>query len=261
MGEVESYPDGTFCWVDLGAADLAGAKEFYGGLFGWEFEAGPAGEHGGYTTCRLRGRDVAGLYEQVEGRAPGWGSYISVGDVDRVTARAAELGASVLGEPFEVPGGGRASVLADPSGAVVSLSQPGEHFGAELVNEDGTWTWNELVTPDLEAATRFYVELFGWSAADVAGAIPRTSFTLGRLLVGGGHAPNPGEDPTPRWSVGFWVADADQTAARVQELGGRVLLPPMDVPVGRFTIVSDPAGSAFSAAAVPGGPAMGVDGS
>jgi predicted enzyme related to lactoylglutathione lyase len=261
MGEVNSYPDGTFCWVDLGAADLAGAKAFYGGLFGWEFEAGPAGEHGGYTTCRLRGRDVAGLYEQVEGRAPGWGSYISVSDVDRVTARAAELGANVLGEPFEVPGGGRASVLADPSGAVVSLSQPGERIGAELVNEDGAWTWNELVTPDLEAATRFYVELFGWSAAETAGPIQRTTYTLGRLLVGGGHLPTPGEDPAPRWGISFWVADADQAAARVQELGGRVLLPPMDIPVGRLTIVSDPAGSVFSASAVPGGPAMGVDGS
>jgi predicted enzyme related to lactoylglutathione lyase len=262
MGEVEDYPEGTFCWVDLGAADVPGAKAFYGGLFGWEFDEGLAGEeHGGYTTCRLRGRAVAGLYEQVEGRAPGWGSYISVGDVARATARARELGASVLGEPFDVPGGGRASVLADPSGAVVSLSQPGEHVGAELVNEDGAWTWNELVTPDLEAATRFYVELFGWSAADAGGPFPRTTYTRGRLLVGGGHAPGPGEDPTPRWSIAFWVADADRAAARVQELGGRVLLPPMDIPVGRLTIVSDPAGSVFSATAVPGGPGRGVDGS
>ena len=38
MGQVERYPNGTFCWVDLGTNDTAGAKRFYGGLFGWEFD-------------------------------------------------------------------------------------------------------------------------------------------------------------------------------------------------------------------------------
>jgi uncharacterized protein len=61
--------------------------------------------------------------------------------------------------------------------------------------------------------------------------------------------------------VAFWVADADEAAARTQELGGTVLLPPMDIPVGRFTIVADPQGAVFSASAVPGGPARGLDGS
>ena len=62
-------------------------------------------------------------------------------------------------------------------------------------------------------------------------------------------------------SVSFWVPDADQAAARAQELGGTVLLPPMDIPIGRFTVVADPQGAAFTAAAVPGGPVRGVDGS
>jgi uncharacterized protein len=57
------------------------------------------------------------------------------------------------------------------------------------------------------------------------------------------------------------VADADQSAACAQELGGSVLLPPIDVPVGRFAIVADPAGASFSVTAVPGGPVGGVDGS
>jgi hypothetical protein len=184
-----------------------------------------------------------------------------VGDADRATARARELGAEVLVEPFDTPGGGRVATVRDPAGAVVSLSRPGERYGAEVVNEDGAWTWNELVSGDLAAARDFYVELFGWSADDASAGIPRTAFTLGGLLVGGGHAPAPGEDPSPRWSVAFWVADADEAAARTQELGGTVLLPPMDIPVGRFTIVADPQGAAFTASAVPGGPARGLDGS
>jgi predicted enzyme related to lactoylglutathione lyase len=232
MGQVERYPNGTFCWIDLGTNDAAGAKAFYGGLLGWEFDDLPTGEQGTYSTCRLRGRAVAGLYDRAE--TPGWGSYISVDDVDGTTGRARELGAEVLVEPFDTPGGGR---------------------------EDGTWTWNELVSADLAAARDFYVELFGWSAADLPGAFPRTSFTLGELVVGGGHAPAPGEDPTPRWAIALWVPDADEAAARAEELGGTVLLPPMDVPVGRFTVLADPQGASFTASAVPGGPARGVDGS
>jgi predicted enzyme related to lactoylglutathione lyase len=259
MGVVERYPNGTFCWVDLGTNDAAGAKAFYGGLFGWEFDDLPTGEQGTYSTCRLKGRAVAGLYDRAE--QPAWGSYISVEDADRATARARELGAEVLAEPFDTPGGGRVATVRDPAGAVVSLSRPGDLFGAEVVNEDGAWTWNELVSGNLTAGQDFYVELFGWSASDAPAPIPRTTFTLGELLVGGGHAPTPGEDPTPRWSVAFWVADADQAAARTTELGGTVLLPPMDIPVGRFTILADPQGGVFTAAAVPGGAVRGVDGS
>jgi predicted enzyme related to lactoylglutathione lyase len=259
MGRVERYPDGTFCWVDLGTNDAPGAKAFYGGLFGWEFDDLPTGEKGTYSTCRLEGRAVAGLYDRAE--TPAWGSYISVDDVDRATGRARELGAKVLAEPFDTPGGGRAATVRDPAGAVVSLSRPGEGFGAELVNQDSTWTWNELVSADLDAGTRFYTELFGWSSQGMEGPIRRTTFTLGDLLIGGGHAPAPQEDPTPRWSVSFWVPDADQAAARAQELGGTVLLPPMDIPIGRFTVVADPQGATFTAAAVPGGPVRGVDGS
>jgi predicted enzyme related to lactoylglutathione lyase len=38
MERVEHYPNGSFCWVDVGANDAARAKAFYGGLFGWASE-------------------------------------------------------------------------------------------------------------------------------------------------------------------------------------------------------------------------------
>jgi uncharacterized protein len=91
MGEVERYPDGTFCWIDLGTTDVEGAKAFYGGLLGWEFEDLPAQE-GSYTMCRLRGRDVAGIHRHAEEEGTGWNSNVSVGDLDRAAASARELG-------------------------------------------------------------------------------------------------------------------------------------------------------------------------
>jgi len=258
MGQVERYPDNTFCWIDLGAGNAAGAKAFYGGLLGWEFDDLPTGEEGTYSICRLGGKAVAGLYDRAE--RPGWGSYIKVADVDQATERARELGAEVLVEPFDAPGGGRVATVRDPAGAAVSLSRPGERFAAEVVNQDGAWTWNELVSGELAAGARFYRELCGWAAGELEGSIRRTSFTLGELLIGGGHEPAPQEDPTPGWRVTFWVGDADRTAARAAELGGSVLLPPMDIPVGRFTVVADPQGAVFIASAVPGGAVRGVDG-
>ena len=131
MGEVERYPNGIFCWVDLGTNDAAGAKAFYGGLLGWEFDDLPTGERGTYSTCRLRGRAVAGLYDRAE--TPGWGSYISVDDVDRATGRARELGAEVLVEPFATPGGGRVGFERGRRGvAVEGLGEEGDqasHIG------------------------------------------------------------------------------------------------------------------------------------
>lgn len=260
MGEVVNYPNGTFCWVDLGTRDVAGAKAFYQGLFGWDTEDVPAGP-GTYTVCRLRGRDVAGIHHHTEEEGTAWGSSIAVDDVDATTARARELGATVLMEPADLPGVARMAQIADPGGAVVGLSEARGHAGAGLVNEVAAWNWNELVSPAMDAAKGFYGALFGWAASDNPGPIPRTSFSLGELLIGGGHAPTPQEGDAPRWTVSFMVADADQAAAQVERLGGSVLLAPVEVPVGKFAIVADPAGASFTVTASTAGAFRGVDGS
>ncbi|MGH2723455.1 MAG: VOC family protein [Actinomycetota bacterium] len=259
MAEVGSYPDGAFCWVDLGTTDVPGASAFYRELFGWDIEDLPAGE-GTYTMCRLRGKTVAGIHHHDEDEGISWSSSISVGDVDATAATAQDLGAAVLVEPTDIPGAGRTSAIRDPGGAVVGLWQPAGHGGAGLVNEVGTWTWNELVAPDLDRATAFYGGLFGWTAQEVPAPMARVSFAMGDLLIGGGHAPGPGEHDAPRWDVSFRVADVERAAGHAGRLGGRVLLPPTDIPIGRFTILSDPIGAVFTAAEFEA-PFRGVDGS
>src|SRR5918996_2106507 len=224
MSEVDAYPPGTFCWIDLGTADVAGAKRFYRELFGWEMEDLPA-EAGTYTMCRLNGTALAGMHENSEEEGVGWTSSISVDDTDGSTSRAGGLGATVLIEPFEIPVASRMSVIRDPSGAEVQLWQPKGHIGAGIVNEVGTWTLNELVTPDLDAAKAFYRDLFGWTAEDVPGALPRASFALGDMLIGGAHAPTEAEAGPARWTVSFRVADAD---ADVPDPSRLVKLPPSE---------------------------------
>jgi predicted enzyme related to lactoylglutathione lyase len=73
----------------------------------------------------------------------------------------------------------------------VCLWEPGDHVGAALVNEVGCLCWNELVTPEPDAATEFYARLFGWSAetADHNGARYTTIKVGDRTSAGSCTAP------------------------------------------------------------------------
>jgi uncharacterized protein len=265
MGEVTSYPDGTFCWVDLGTTDVDGAMRFHGALFGWDMEDAPTVPGGRYVMCRIDGKDVAAIYQQPdEERAvapPHWNSYIAVDDVDATTARARALGPASITEPFDVLDSGRMTFLQDPGGALVGLWEAGKHIGAHVVNEVGTWTWNDLSTRDPDKAEAFYGDLFGWTFEQRAEMY--WSITRDRLLIGGMRTmvDDPPEAPAT-WMPYFILQNADQARDRVLELGGSIIVPPREVPAGRFLVFSDPVG-AFSGIIEmgPEGAARGVDGS
>jgi len=64
MKVVTEYPNGVFSWVDLSTTDSEGAKAFYGGLFGWEFDDQPTDMGTVYTMCKIDGHSVAGMGPQ-----------------------------------------------------------------------------------------------------------------------------------------------------------------------------------------------------
>ena len=169
MTEMTTYAPGTPCWVDLGTPDLDASVEFYGGLLGWDIpETENAEQTGGYRLALLNGKSTAGMMPLMqEGQPPAWMTYISVDDTDATAAAAGEAGGSVIAEPIDVMELGRMAVIADPEGAVFGIWQPGSFSGAELVNEPGSLSWNELNTRDPEAAESFYGDLFGWSFAEM----------------------------------------------------------------------------------------------
>jgi uncharacterized protein len=252
MGERTSYPAGTFSWVDLQTDDLDGAKRFYAALLGWSYNDIPIGDGSVYAMAQVQGHNVAGLGErQDESIPPHWNCYVTVDDVDASAARAAELGATILAPPFDVFDAGRMSAFADPQGAVLSVWQAKESIGAGLVNVVGALTWNDLVTPDVEASSAFYSALFGWEIAEVPGSDGQYwSITNGGRLNGGllpiiegGH---------PAWNLYFACEDVDAALAKANELGGETFMGPMDVPNGsRFAILRDPSGAFFSVSAGP----------
>jgi uncharacterized protein len=267
------------CWVDTAQPDPEAAVKFYGDLFGWEFEDRmPADAPGRYYVAQLRGRDVAAVGSQPEEGLPTpvWNTYIMVDTADDAVAKVKAEGGTVIMEPFDVTDAGRMALVADPSGAGFCVWQAGTHKGAQVVNEPGTWNWSDLNTRDPEGSIAFYGAVFGWEATGVD--YEDASWTMLRLPGYGDHleerfpgnrarlvefgAPEGFEDTVaglhpisepqfppdtpPHWSVTFTVDDADAIAASTVDLGGKVIVPPFDVPPVRIAVLSDPQGAVFS---------------
>src|SRR3954452_23543945 len=161
--EVESYENGRPSWIDLGVPDPKKAATFYSQLFGWDVQEGPP-ESGGYRIAHLRGRAVAGLGPQQNPGPPVWSTYVNVSDAAATTEKVKANGGQVIVEPFAVLDVGTMAVFMDPVGAFISVWQPGQHTGAGIVNEPGTYSWSELVTNELAKAASFYGAVFGWGA-------------------------------------------------------------------------------------------------
>lgn len=255
MGKRTQYAPGTFCWVDLGTSDPAGAKSFYGELFGWQAEDIPAGEGMTYTMLRQDGDQVAALYQlgpqqHEQGVRPHWMSYVSVEDADTTAGKARELGGTVQADPFDVLEAGRMTHVQDPTGATVAIWQPRGHIGATRVNEPGCLSWNELLTPDLEAATEFYSDAFGWETEpiDTGGGpqmrlIRNAGSMNGNITALGGQQ---GGAFPPSWVPYFAVVSTDEACRRIGDLGGEVMLAAMDIPAGRIAVARDPQGATFA---------------
>jgi predicted enzyme related to lactoylglutathione lyase len=128
MSQRDGYGPGVPCWVDTWQPDLDAAVAFYARLFGWEAEeTRPPEDAGRYAVCRLRGREVAGIGTlAVEGAPPGaaWGHTVQVDDAGEAARHATAAGGSVVTPPLQSFDGGRTAVLADPSGAVLTVWQP-----------------------------------------------------------------------------------------------------------------------------------------
>lgn len=254
MQEVTGYEPGTFCWVELATSDSAAAKSFYSQLFGWECVDNPMGPDSFYTMLRLNGRDAGGLFQLTpelasRGVPPNWLSYVSVTSADETAEKAKAAGATLMKEPFDVFSIGRMAAVQDPTGAVFALWQAGEHHGAGVYNVPGSFCWNELGTRDTQKAGEFYSELFGWTReTNQFGPIEYTMFSHGDREAAGMFKIPPEMGPMPpHWLVYFAVDDCDAKVQKATELGASVIKPADDIPgIGRFAILADPQGAAFS---------------
>lgn len=258
MPKVEEYTHGTPCWVDLATVDLDGTRAFYAGLFGWDYVDEEMGEMdiGVYSMAMLGGSAAAAIYELGPGQtrpdgAAKWNLYVSVDNVDAVIGRVAANGGAVLAGSRDVDRAGRVAVIADPTGCVTTLWEPGEFVGCGVMWEAGAFSWCEHLSTDRAASVRFFEEVVGVETATGGEEHPVQYSTV---LVGdtgvGGIMQMPDrmiqEGVASEWYVYFQVADFDQSAGYVIGHGGRLMAEPDDITgFGRMVVARDPQGADF----------------
>jgi len=250
------YPVGCPCWIDLMSPDVEASSSFYSAVFGWE--ARPEHDDKGnriYTTFLQGDQAVAGMGGQppgMEGMPALWNSYVNVEDAAASAAAAEAAGGSVMMPAMQVMDAGHMAIIADPTGAAISVWQPGNHFGATIANEPDTWSWNELASRDVETAKAFYAEVFGWNydAMDMGGDTGVYHVIKGAKDGWGGlmtMPPTVPDEVPSHWVVYFLVSDADATAEAVTAAGGQTVQAPFEIPgVGRMAVFADPQGGTFS---------------
>jgi predicted enzyme related to lactoylglutathione lyase len=244
MPEVTSYEHGVPSWVDIGLPDLAAGVQFYRDLFGWDVQ--DMGEEAGHYTMVSKGGKLIGALSMAQDPGPPhWTTYINVDDVDEITKRVESAGGTVVVPPMDVMTAGRMAIFSDTTGAFIAAWQPGDHKGAQLVNEPGAFVWDELATSDLGKSKAFYSEVFGWGWG---GSDEYAELQVNGRTVGGAM-PRPETIPAEvpdHWLVYFGTADVDGDAKKAADLGATIVLEPTDIPnTGRFSVVLDPQGAAF----------------
>lgn len=244
-----SYAPGTPLWVDHTSPDVQAAARFYGDLFGWQSQ--DMGEQAGhYTMFTSNGKTVAATTPPMSpGSPPAWSTYISTANVEETARRVEAAGGKALMPPMQVMDQGSMGVFMDPTGAVFSAWQPAAMQGAQLVNQPVSFCWNELATRDLAAAKTFYASVFDWGVK--SNPMPDGEYVewqLGGRSIGGAMAMGSMYPPDvpPHWLVYFAVANTDETLKKAQELGGKVMGPAVDMPIGRFAVLADNQGAAFA---------------
>ncbi len=250
MPDVTTITPNTPVWIDVSSPNLEASKQFYGQIFGWEAVqiAGP--EAGNYTLFKIGGKDVAALASAMSGQPPAWTTYFATEHIDQSVEQFKAAGGEIVMGPMDVMGQVHLAILRDPTGAFLALMQPGSHRGFQLKDEPGAFTWAELDTRDLPRAKQFYQAAFGWGEETTPmgeGMPDYTQWQLNGQSIGGAMtmAPMVPAEVPAFWLVYFQVESADTTVAQIRQLGGQVMVEPVDSPAGRFAVVSDPQGAAF----------------
>ncbi len=228
---------GKIVWHDLLTNDPAASKRFYGELFGWQFES--VGSFAGmssdtaYTLIRHNGRLIGGMIDTValnnRTDISQWVVVMSVEDVDVAAQSFTDNGGSVLTPPRDLQRRGRIAIVQDPAGALLALLQTKDGDPVDQQPELGDFLWNELWTVDVDGASKFYSDAAGFETVDWDTDGDEESPANYRILKQGdkpraGILANPFEDLDPVWVSYLRVESPSAITARVEELGGRVIV-------------------------------------
>ena len=144
---------------------------------------------------------------------------------------------------------GRGAIISDPTGATVALWKSAQGDQPDVMQAPvGTFCWNELWTGDEKKSLAFYEGVFGYGHDSKDMGPQGTYYMLTRDGQQRGGMMRISDPKTPpMWLPYVAVADTDASAAQATKLGGKVVMPPTDIPqIGRFAVLLDPLGAALA---------------
>ena len=240
-------------WYELMTTDMKAAESFYKTVVGWTTEPFKESKEP-YTVLQRNGHvGIGGIMNKpAEVKAPPfWGMYIAVPKLEDTVAQITRLGGKTHTEVISIPNVGRMQLMMDPQGAAFYILEPASsEQRPEGAPEIGDASWIELMTTDMNAALKFYQEVFHWQPGKSMDMGPMGQYQIFNRPHGqiGGMMNKPKEmaNVPPNWQIYFRVPDVDAAAARVKAAGGKILNGPMDVPDGdRVLNAMDPQGATF----------------
>ena len=237
---------GKFIWFDLATDDPAGARAFYGSVFGWRFrevDRRPAP----YTLIEHGAGKIGGMFRQArpQGAPIGsrWLSLISVKDVEAAARYVRHHGGQVVLAPVAVPGRGTHALFRDPQGAYFGVMASEGDPPDEPV-ADGDVFWVDLFARNPEQAAAFYAGLAGYDIDRAEALAGRKRWTLatGEIARAGVWALKADTD-APGWLPYILVDNVAATLARARAAGGKVVVGPRsNLLDGNLAVIADPNG-------------------
>ncbi len=245
----ESHP-GKFVWYDLMTNDIPSVKNFYSELFGWEFiETGEPGND--YIVVLHNGDPIGGMFElkdvKAEQRYSQWISYLSVDDLNIAVEYTKRNGGSIYREPFQLPNRGTVAFVFDSQNAVLAFvkSSSGDPKDDEPVYNE--WLWTELWSNDINNSVSFYKGLLNYEHKKFKTKAENFYHVLEKESEPrAGIVKIPYEDVKPHWMPYIAVEDPSDVIAKVESLGGKVLLGEEGIVGNTAAIISDPSGAVFT---------------
>ncbi len=119
-----NFSNGEFCWNELVTPNVKKSKDFYGKMFGWQFNDVELNDMI-YTLITCQNKEIAGIWqipsEQQDQIPPHWMAYILVDNLEDSLEKAKQLGAEIKRDVTQVGDMGRLGIIIDPTGAPIAL--------------------------------------------------------------------------------------------------------------------------------------------
>lgn len=250
----------SFVYHELWTADPEGRIGFYRDLFGWDIVR-ETREDGEFLRIRHGDQELARIVPLDDESGPDrWNAFLAVPDLAALLVRVEAAGGEVLIRAQVLPGLGKAALVMDPLGGVFAALAAGEvatemtggsragTAGGTGAPHAGHFVWHDLLTPDLEGASRFYQSCLGVVATPLSAETAHAHRQLqadGRDLAGILATNDP--EHAALWLPYIAVEDVDATVARATAAQAHLWLEPTEVEgLGIFAVLSDPGRAIFA---------------